>query len=353
MDFNDIKSRLERILKSLNGRFNEDIDRKVKYNTIHEETNTIISTTLGSLNESEILNKIILILHNLANLKDHLKNNFNTKGIKKQKVEDEINNSIHLKVLIDLVNQEKHGYPLTKSKRSNKDPLISNPRQSLGINHSADGTFVAFDFNGTYSVTGGEGILIIDADILDAEKNFLFSLDELVNICYLKMINLAIKYDCINDFDLNSGFRINSPSTIIYGFNVVLEKKYAPNTHEVISLKEEFYEKINDQFKLIDIELDKPLSVKMSAGSLNFDESELKFNKLIESLKTESISRLIENFKNSDNYRRGNVILSVDDHYLFFEDRVLKLVNLGKGNSLKTVNKIIILVKINYSITEI
>ena len=63
-----------------------------------------------------MINKIFIIFYNLASLKDNIKNCLEKKGLDKNLIEIEINNSLHLQVLIDIVNQEKHGYPLKKTK---------------------------------------------------------------------------------------------------------------------------------------------------------------------------------------------------------------------------------------------
>jgi hypothetical protein len=135
MDYNDIRSRLSRTLSSLNERFDDDID---KYTRIEEwEHGEGFSIIFGNEDEEKILNKIMIILHNLSSLKDHIKNRLSARGMNPRIAEDEINKSLHLQALIDIVNQEKHGTPLQKP-RSNKNPVIRYP--SIGYfpfrNHS-------------------------------------------------------------------------------------------------------------------------------------------------------------------------------------------------------------------------
>ncbi len=112
----------------MNARFDNDIRKNTNVEFIQTDKGTGTRTTFGKSDENSYLNNIMIILHNLANIKDNLIKSLEAKGKTKQQakriVEDEINSSLHLQVLIDMVNQEKHGYPLTLHIRSHKNPLI-------------------------------------------------------------------------------------------------------------------------------------------------------------------------------------------------------------------------------------
>jgi len=200
MEYNDLSERLNKTLNSLNARFDDDIavyvthEKKEIVNSDNTKTTMTSSNYIfGNQDTETIINKIFIILYNLASLKDHLKNSLKEQGLSGQEVEDEINNSLHLQVLIDIINQEKHGYPLKKSNRSNKNPLIINFSEGLLMTAGA-GVYVTPDGiekfgNGTHKMT-------IDAEITDGDKNRLFSLDELVEKSYEKLLNLSKKYNC-------------------------------------------------------------------------------------------------------------------------------------------------------------
>jgi hypothetical protein len=190
MNYNDIKSRLDRTLSSLNTRFDEDID----YHTNIEfwENGKGLSITFGNLDEAEVLNRIMTILHNLASLKDHLKNCLQSKGHNPQIVEHEINNSLHLQVLIDIINQEKHGSPL-KRPRSNKNPVIRYPEMGYRPFFKVGGS-VMDEIPEDYE---GPGSMVITALIKDENENLLFRLDELVETCFSIWHSLAKEHGCI------------------------------------------------------------------------------------------------------------------------------------------------------------
>ncbi len=182
MDFNDIQSRLERTLVAMNGRFNRDLGKAVNVEVVQTPTTKGFKINFGSDSEEELINKIFLILYNLATLKDHTKNALEKKGVDGKIIEDTIDSSLHLSVLIDLVNQDKHEYPLTKTNRSNKNPILKNINQVLRITASKESPSASFVFNpSTMSYTSqGDNSVVIYAEIHDDKGNQLFLLDELV-----------------------------------------------------------------------------------------------------------------------------------------------------------------------------
>lgn len=200
MDFNNIKARLERTLQSLNARFEIPTSENINITFVYSDIYRAVLANFGRDNELAILNKINIILYNLSSLKDHLKNCLKSNGHNPKIIENEINNSFHLQILIDLVNQEKHGYPLSKSNRSNKNPIIKNPFQALNLStgtmpQSAAGITLFLD--GNYQMFGENNNIIISAEICDGNGNKLFMLEELVETCFDKWENIAQVYNCI------------------------------------------------------------------------------------------------------------------------------------------------------------
>ena len=209
MDYNDFSDRLRRTLNSLNARFNDDIEvfvekeEKVKINPDNSKTTTIsISYSFGSDSYETIMNRIFIILYNLSSLKDHLKNALLAKGANQHDVEDEINNSLHMQVLIDIVNQEKHGSPLKRTNRSNKNPKIVEAQQSLIISATStpgnpnSQSAIFFTQTGIKQVGNGSQKMAITAKIVDGDNNLLFHLDELLETSYENFLKIANKHDC-------------------------------------------------------------------------------------------------------------------------------------------------------------
>jgi len=183
MDYNDIKSRMERTFLSLNARFDDDIWAHAHYNFYQRGNEQRVSITFGTEDENDVIGPIMSILYNLASFKDNLKNSLKEKGFDPKIVEKEIDNSFHLQVLIDIVNQDKHGAPLNRY-RSKRKPIIMNASQSLRVGSKIK------DKDGNVISTEGPSQMFIDAIIRDEQNNILFYLDDLVESCYIKWVTI-------------------------------------------------------------------------------------------------------------------------------------------------------------------
>lgn len=199
MDFNDIKSKLERTLSSLNARFDEDYKKHTNIKFIDTNDGSGISLTFGKDDKYTVDNKILIILHNLAALKDGLKECLKSKGLSGQIIEDEVKNSLHLLVLLDLNNAYKHKYP-TDSNKSGKNPQIKNVAQVLGMGGTKKGDVTEINIanDGNLIVHGVPPKITINADICDDQGNILFDINTLVNTCFSKWDAIARQYNCVS-----------------------------------------------------------------------------------------------------------------------------------------------------------
>jgi hypothetical protein len=175
MDYNNIESRLEKIYASMGERFS--YGQAVLDATYTEITDNCVSISFFIPNDKyKVLNQINSIIANLANIKDCLRKKLTERSDNPQLIEDEINISPYLQIIIDLSNQEKHGYPLTRPSRSGKDPLIKNISRSLSPSNNPDNIKYEND-DGSVAMNV---MAKITADITDSEGNFLYRLDKLV-----------------------------------------------------------------------------------------------------------------------------------------------------------------------------
>ena len=177
MDYNDINLRLKRIYSSIDSMSKYGAEALVGINTTKEEIDDgKFMLTISFGNEVDSLNKIHQIISNLANLKDVFINKILALGKSKSLVENAINDSSTLQLIMDLSNQEKHGYPLTKCRRSGKDPQIKNVRSGMGPSNKPD--------NIRHSLNDGSTLLnmmiSIKADIVDKDGKHICTLDQLV-----------------------------------------------------------------------------------------------------------------------------------------------------------------------------
>ena len=126
----------------------------------------------GPTSEEDLINVQVTlnnIVHHLANLKDNLKKRMRDDGLQPNKVEDQINSDIKLQLITDLCNQEKHGYPLTKSKRSGLDPIITNIRHELAIP-------LTIGFSNAFT----DSSVVVEADVVDGSGSHIMSFREMV-----------------------------------------------------------------------------------------------------------------------------------------------------------------------------
>jgi hypothetical protein len=178
MDFNDVKSRIQRVYASIAQLKSDDYEKKIKW------TPEEFDIRFGSTDDPDDEHKVLSIISALADLKDNLKNRMDSLGLRKQLVEDEINKSLPLQLITDLDNQNKHDYPLKLTKRSNRDPQIKNVASGLEVTFgpTGDGGIMFHMDSATVSFDGGAGGKhSIDAEITDGSGNFICSLDSMVN----------------------------------------------------------------------------------------------------------------------------------------------------------------------------
>ncbi len=179
MNYNDVQDRLKKIYASVGEQFTYG---HAALETTHTEVKSegkersISISFFNPDDEPKVLNQIDSVISNLANLKDCLKGKMKQRGDDPGMIENEINNSPYLQITLDLSNQEKHEYPLTRTNRSKKNPLIQNVGRALSPSNKPD--------NVRYERSDGSAMMNmmvkITADINDSQGNLLYRLDDLV-----------------------------------------------------------------------------------------------------------------------------------------------------------------------------
>lgn len=113
----------------------------------------------GTLNQEELANLAYSIIHNIANLRDHVRRLVKTRGINVSSVTEIFESSIEIRIIQDLSNNDKHGYPPRNGGKSGLSPKLGNIKQGLQI--------TAFDEGGRPSKLG----VVVSGEIFDAEGN--------------------------------------------------------------------------------------------------------------------------------------------------------------------------------------
>ena len=219
MDFNDIKLRLSRTLSAIDEQFDGDI----LANSVVTKTHRTFNYKFGNKTPDQLSNRIFTVLHDLATLKDHSVNALNKKRVPGSKniVESLINSSLEMQVLMDLVNQDKHGYPLMKYKRSKLDPIIKDISQGLIMEDPytrkknpaplpfdesgnidvtklfANATTMEFDFKGNIVGGKGEHKITITANVYSGKGVHLFPVNKMIEVCYHNFERLIQSHELV------------------------------------------------------------------------------------------------------------------------------------------------------------
>ncbi|SRR6266496_1270722 len=171
MDFNDLTNRVERLYASIDDLQDFDLKNKIVVEQIPVSNGTMLKTYFGAKDNLSELNSLVLVIHNIANLKDHLK-----KKLAKDIVENHIDASNALKIIIDLSNAEKHSYPTT-SNRSGLNPKIKNIQSGLKL--GAQSTIEMNALTGDVMNLEGTAFIEAIATIVDENDNVLMNSDQL------------------------------------------------------------------------------------------------------------------------------------------------------------------------------
>ena len=167
MDFNDIEQRLRRLYSAISEMSSTDFENEIKITRSQLNGGTQVSIRFGNLSEEELYNRVSLAIGLVAGLKDHIKNRLRVLGKNPKTVETMINNSPDFCLIMDLNNQEKHGYPLQEDrKRSGKDPKLQSVRQAMAIS----GTGGGIRLDGTLTAPQNTSIAILGV-VVDGNGN--------------------------------------------------------------------------------------------------------------------------------------------------------------------------------------
>ena len=129
----------------------------------------------GGLSEADLTNVAHSLIHNIANIHDHLRKWAACNGKDENLIEDIFNSSQALKVITDLSNNDKHGYPPRNGGYSGKSPRIDKVIRFLRMTTKEEReSFMRLTFtsDGVPEITGdGTAKVIISGDILDRDGN--------------------------------------------------------------------------------------------------------------------------------------------------------------------------------------
>ncbi len=123
----ELLQRIRRIYSSV-GAVEETDPNKLKAAVIITDKITAVYQDFrGGLNDAELSNLAYMLISNIANLRNHLRKWAVNNGKDKKKVDETFNQSLELRIVQDLSNNDKHGYPpRSNGGESRKSPQLIN-----------------------------------------------------------------------------------------------------------------------------------------------------------------------------------------------------------------------------------
>jgi len=125
----------------------------------------------GGLKDEQFDNLAYSLIHNIANVPDHARRWARRNARALASVDRAVGASFETRVMIDLSNNDKHGYPPRNRGRSGRSPRLVNARRVLRMTTGKErGSSVAMTFapDGTPQVSGsGSAKAILTGEIID------------------------------------------------------------------------------------------------------------------------------------------------------------------------------------------
>lgn len=182
MDFDDIQDRLERLYSAVNERYDQVTDDSITEKTsIRDDGIFEHRITFASNDEAQNKNKVMNVIHAIASLKDHIKNELSEKGNDPQEYEKYIDSNLTLALITDLDNKDKHGETL-RTPRTNMNPGLANIQQVLhGKGKTNFGVATSFS-NMKSTITHNQGNIKLEVvgDIVDDSDVFVYRLEDAI-----------------------------------------------------------------------------------------------------------------------------------------------------------------------------
>ncbi len=150
-----------------------------------ERIKAVFQNFRGGFSNDELSNQAHTFIHNIANLRDHLRQWAAQNGQDKNKVDQTVDNCFELKIVQDLSNNDKHGYPPRDGGHSRKCPQLNEINRVLRLQTQAKkGSMIAMTLGagGVPKFLGdGTDKGVVTGDVVDNHKNRIGDLYEIAN----------------------------------------------------------------------------------------------------------------------------------------------------------------------------
>ena len=176
--------RIHRIYSAI-GTVEETDPNKLKAKVITTDKIKVVSLDFrGGLSNEELYNLVYMLIDNITNLRDHLRKWAKHNGKDKKKVDMAFNQSLELKIISDLSNNDKHGYPPRNGKgQSGKCPQLVDINRVMQLKtqeKKGSSVGMTLDAGGIPKFSGdGTAKAIITGDVVDNKNNRIADLHKI------------------------------------------------------------------------------------------------------------------------------------------------------------------------------
>ena len=154
----------------------------------------------GGLNDAELSNLAHMLISNIANLHDHLRKWAVKNGKDKEKVNEAFNQSLELRIIQDLSNNDEHEYPPRNGGYSKIYPQLVNINRVMQLKPQAkkgSSAVMTLGANGVPKFLGdGTHKAIITGNVVDNKNNRIGDLHEIATKAVEAWEQLLTDFGC-------------------------------------------------------------------------------------------------------------------------------------------------------------
>ena len=170
-----ILQRISRIYAAI-GSIEEDDPQKLKATVIQtDKIKAVFQDFRGGFSDEDLSNKAHSVIHNIANVRDHLRRWASHHAQDKKKVDQAVDKCPELQIIKDLSNNDKHGYPPRDGGHSGKCPQLIEINRVMRLQTQANkGSMISMTVGagGVPKFTGdGTAKAVVTGDVVDNDGN--------------------------------------------------------------------------------------------------------------------------------------------------------------------------------------
>ena len=177
MSTDSLMERLSRIYASLDEALEGDLAKFPPKIVKGEPFVSIYQDFLGGLTQAQISNIAHSFVHNIANFKDHLKKWVRSNNYDVDNIDNVFKASRTLKIMQDLSDNDKHGYPKRNGGYSKKSPHLIEVKRVMRLVGGGSGhSGIYLTPKGPKKFGDGSANVIITGQVVDGDNNSLGNL---------------------------------------------------------------------------------------------------------------------------------------------------------------------------------